>query len=87
MKVSAKDKVEKTAEDHHEEAEIKGSQSWDDVTGEELDTAEVMKARAKEMGYIHEKRSLGKDEPKESRSLRVQADKDEVDRHKQRRRK
>ena len=55
MKVTAKDKVEKAGKDEHEEAEFKGEQAWEDVTGEELDRTEVMKARSKEMGYIHEK--------------------------------
>ena len=55
MKVTSQDKVEKSAADHHEEPDFRGEQSWDDVTGEELDTTEVLKARAKEMGYIHEK--------------------------------
>jgi hypothetical protein len=53
MKVSAKDKVEKGREGDHEEVAVE--QAWDDVTGEELDGKEVVKARAKEMGYIHEK--------------------------------
>ena len=55
MKVSAKDKVEDTGKGNNEEVEFKGDQAWDDVTGEELDRAEVMRARAKEMGYIYEK--------------------------------
>ena len=60
MKVTSKDKVEKGGKDDHEEmiatAQPFGERAWDDVTGEELDRSEVMKARAKEMGYIHEKK-------------------------------
>ena len=61
MKVTSKDKVEKGGEGNHEEVEFKGEQAWDDVTGEELDRNEVMKARSKEMGYIHE-RCMAKNE-------------------------
>ena len=53
--MTAKDKVLKAGEGNHEEVKFKGEQAWDDVTGEELDRREVMKARSKEMGYIHEK--------------------------------
>ena len=60
MKVTAKDKVEEGGKEDHEEmnvqAQLLGGGAWDDVTGEELDRSEVMKARAKEMGYIHEKK-------------------------------
>ena len=60
MKVTSKDKVEENRKDDHEEviapAQPFGERAWDDVTGEELDRSEVMKARTKEMGYIHEKK-------------------------------
>ena len=38
-----------------EEEESSWRVAWDDVSGQELDPAEVSKARAKEMGYVHEK--------------------------------
>ena len=34
--------------------------AYDDTTGEELDPKEVMRARAKEVGYIHEKKVWAK---------------------------
>ena len=38
-------------EDLHEEQ----MQAWDDITGEELDPAKVLRARLKELEYIREK--------------------------------
>ena len=46
-----------------EEAEVSWSSAWDDVSGEELDPAEVRKARALEMEYI-EKRGVWRKVPR-----------------------
>ncbi len=43
--------------EHHEDSEpFRWENAWDDVTGEILEPKEVVKARAKELGYIKDKR-------------------------------
>ena len=43
-----------------EEDDWDWAQAWDDVTGEQLDPAEVRRARAKEMNYVQEKKVWAK---------------------------
>ncbi len=52
--VSVNTKVESNPGDHDED-DNSYRQAWDDVTGEELDPGEVLKARNKEMKHIEEK--------------------------------
>ena len=46
----------------HEEPDYTWATACDDVTGEELDPREVARARAKELGYIAQKKGVEKNE-------------------------
>ena len=52
--VGADTKMENNLDDYEEDT-IGYERAWDDVSGEELDSGEVKKARDKEMKYIEEK--------------------------------
>ena len=55
LTVKAITTVESKGGDYEQEGPWR-CQAWDDVTGEELDEKEVMRARRKEIGYIEEKK-------------------------------
>ena len=53
--------VQKRDIDHVEEEEtnrVELARAWDDITGVELDAREVLRARQKEIQYVHEKQAL-----------------------------
>ena len=58
LSVSAKDKVWNPEQrtHHPDEFHAKLIQAWDDITGAELDSKEVRKARMTEIGYAKDKK-------------------------------
>ena len=67
---------------HLEEVNDLLQQAWDDITGVELDVAEVRKARMTEIGYARKKKVWTKNTKRSGAGERLEDSENRVDRYK-----